>query len=98
MTVHDWLQDNPIRNGAVSLLYGIANKLCILADRLSPPDDHVWRERRWKQQLPAGASVLDIQTGTVTHLPGSWASNFDVHKCCVHCEPNAHASHAAGCP
>lgn len=29
-------------------LYDLANAICLLADRLSPENDEIWRERMWQ--------------------------------------------------
>lgn len=38
-----------MRKFLVNALYNVANVLCIAADKLSPADDSVWRERRWEE-------------------------------------------------
>lgn len=37
-----------IRAFVINQLYNMANLLCVLAERLSPQDDSVWRDRMWK--------------------------------------------------
>jgi hypothetical protein len=89
-----------IRKFIVNRLYDLADLICLAADRFSPEDDSVWRERMWETykerieaeelaewpeprvppliDMPPGLSVLDLDTGEVTHRPVyvRWADQF----------------------
>lgn len=44
---------NTLRGFLVNRLYDAANVICIAADKLSPQDDSIWRERMWAEREAA---------------------------------------------